>query len=82
MNKPPLVSIIIPCYNHEQYVNYALSSIIEDTYPNIEIVIINDGSTDNSDGIINEWISQHQAKISIKYKNRGNRGLCKTLNEL
>jgi glycosyltransferase involved in cell wall biosynthesis len=82
MNNSPLVSIVIPCYNHEKYVAYTLSSILDDTYLNKEIVIINDGSTDNSDDVIKKWISQYDSKISITYKNRENRGVCRTLNEL
>jgi glycosyltransferase involved in cell wall biosynthesis len=82
MNNSPLVSIVIPCYNHEKYVAYTLSSILDDTYPNKEIVIINDGSTDNSDDVIRKWISQYDSKIPVTYKNRENRGICKTLNEL
>ena len=80
--KYPLVSIIVPCYNHEKYVLGALNSVLDDTYPNKEIVVINDGSTDNSNNVINQWIAEHEAIASIKYINRENRGLCKTLNEL
>jgi len=82
MNNSPLVSVVIPCYNHEKYVAYTLSSIIDDTYLNKEIVIINDGSTDNSDAVIKQWIAQYGNKVSIVYKSRENRGICKTLNEL
>jgi alpha-1,3-rhamnosyltransferase len=80
--KYPLVSIIVPCYNHEKYVVGALNSILDDTYPNKEIVVINDGSTDSSNNVINQWISEHDANISVRYKNRENKGLCATLNEL
>ncbi|GGA99443.1 glycosyltransferase family 2 protein [Mucilaginibacter rubeus] len=80
--KYPLVSIIVPCYNHEKYVFGALNSIADDTYPNKEIVVINDGSTDNSNNVINQWINRHEAIVSIKYINRENKGLCATLNEL
>lgn len=43
-----LVSIIIPVYNTEKYIERCLNSIIEQTYEDIEIILINDGSTDNS----------------------------------
>ncbi|AJI56085.1 glycosyltransferase like 2 family protein [Francisella philomiragia] len=44
----PLISIIVPVYNAENYVSECLESIIKQTYDNIEIIIVNDGSTDNS----------------------------------
>lgn len=44
----PKVSIIVPVYNMEQYLNRCLESIINQTYENIEIILINDGSKDNS----------------------------------
>lgn len=80
--KYPLVSIIVPCYNHEKYISGALNSVLDDTYPNKEIVVINDGSTDNSNNVITQWIAEHKVNILIKYKNRENKGLCATLNEL
>lgn len=47
---PPLVSIIIPCYNTERFVAEAIYSVCDQSYPNIEIIIVDDGSTDNSMG--------------------------------
>ena len=43
-----LVSVLVPCYNHENYVQDTIRSIIEQTYSNIELLVIDDGSTDNS----------------------------------
>ncbi len=56
----PLVSVILPCYNAEAYLQYALDSLLEQTYPNIEILLINDGSTDKT----NEF-KYIQSKITI-----------------
>ena len=78
----PLVSILVPSYNHEKYVTRTLDSILEDNYPNKEIVIINDGSKDHSDEIIKNWIMEHEGIIKITYRSRANSGVCKTLNEL
>ena len=48
MNDQPLVSVVIPCYNHEQFVQDCIQSVIDQTYQNIELIIIDDGSKDNS----------------------------------
>ena len=50
-----LISIIVPIYNVEQYLEQCLSSIEKQTYKNIEVICINDGSTDDSLKIANEW---------------------------
>lgn len=55
------VSIIIPCYNQENYIEESITSALNQTYPNTEIVCVNDGSTDNSGEIIK--------KFAEKYKN-------------
>lgn len=78
----PRVSICIPLYNHEAFIKKLLDSILEDTYPNKEIIIINDGSSDNSHKVVKNWLESHQDKIEIIYKNRENKGLKVTLNEL
>ncbi len=77
-----LISILIPAYNHQDYVTQTLDSILNDGFQDKEIVIINDGSTDNTDETIKKWIEKNGNKIHINYKNRENRGLTKTLNEL
>ncbi len=78
----PLISILIPAYNHQNYVTQTLDSILDDNFKNKEIIIINDGSTDNTDKVIKSWITKNRDKINIIYKSRENRGLTKTLNEL
>lgn len=78
----PLISVIIPYYNHNRFVKQTLDSILADPYPNKEIIIINDGSTKTDDSSITEWIEEHQHEIDITYRKRENKGITKTLNEM
>lgn len=75
MNQP-LVSIIIPCFNYEQFVEEAIKSVANQTYKNVEIIVINDGSTDNSDKVI----KQLQTAYGFKYVTQQNRGIIPTRN--
>ncbi|MET0332408.1 MAG: glycosyltransferase [Dyella sp.] len=78
----PLVSMLIPAYNHGLFVQRCLDSVLEDPYPNKEIVIIDDGSTDNTADVIAAWVAKHHDDIPIQYVRRGNLGIAATLNEL
>ncbi len=75
----PLVSVILPVYNAEEYLAAALESILNQTYRNFELNIIDDGSTDRSKAIIEKYASSDQR---IRFISRENRGLPTTLNEL
>ena len=57
----PLVSICIPSYNHEKYIAETISSVILQDYQNIELLIIDDASFDNSDAIINDFLSKYKS---------------------
>ncbi|MCC3671239.1 glycosyltransferase family 2 protein [Terrisporobacter mayombei] len=62
-----LVSVIVPVYNVEKYIRKCLNSIISQTYSNMEIIIVNDGSTDNSDEIIrNNYLTDERVKYFVK----------------
>lgn len=71
------VSVIIPIYNSEKYLKQCLDSVINQTLKEIEIIIINDGSTDNSLQIIQEYINKHS---NIKLINKQNEGCYKARN--
>lgn len=76
MNQP-LVSILLPAYNAELFIISALESILNQTYSNLEIIVINDGSTDNTEQIINTLTDDRIKLIN----NDNNLGLIKTLNK-
>jgi glycosyltransferase involved in cell wall biosynthesis len=76
----PLVSVILPCYNCSKYIEEAILSIINQTYKNLEIIITDDCSTDNSLQII-ESLAKIDNRI-IVIKNRENLKLIKTLNNM
>ena len=82
INKKALVTIVIPCYNHESYVQKAIQSVIDQDYDNIEFIIIDDGSKDNSVAKIEEMIPACQKRFRrFEFRHRINKGLPKTLNE-
>jgi teichuronic acid biosynthesis glycosyltransferase TuaG len=64
----PLVSIIMPTYNTEKYIRYSIESVISQTYLNWELIIIDDGSTDNTVIIVNEFIKK-DSRIRYIYQN-------------
>ena len=66
-----LVSIIIPIYNAEEYIEECIKSIITQTYKNIEIILINDGSRDNSINICKEYLKKDKRIIIINQLNKG-----------
>lgn len=78
----PLVSVVVPCYNHEKYVQECIQSIIDQDYQNIELIIIDDGSQDGSVEKIQEMVSScEQRFLRFEFRSRPNKGLCATLNE-
>jgi glycosyltransferase involved in cell wall biosynthesis len=67
-----MISIIIPCYNQEKYLEETVISALNSTYRPIEIIIVNDGSTDGSKELAEQLANQHQ---EIKVLNQQNQGV-------
>jgi len=65
------ISIIVPIFNAERYIDICISSLIKQSYLNIEIILVNDGSTDNSINIINNYQVFYKNILVINNKNEG-----------
>jgi len=72
--KKPVVSVIIPAYNSAKYLSDAIASVLEQTYTDYEIIVINDGSTDNTNEIVAPYLDQ------IRYFKQSNQGVSSTRN--
>lgn len=66
----PKISVIVPVYNVEKYLNKCIDSILEQTFKDMEIILINDGSTDNSKNICNTY-KQKDNRIKVIHKENG-----------
>ena len=77
----PLVSVITPCYNGESYLERFLSSLLTQTYKNIEFIFVNDGSTDETEKIFELYKPKlEQRRISIRYIYQENKGQAAAIN--
>ena len=82
-NITKLVSVIIPAYNHENYIQDTIKSIIEQTYKTIELIIVDDGSKDLTWQKIQEVKEQCEKRfVNVIFETKQNEGTCKTLNKL
>ncbi len=77
--KTPLISVVLPVYNAELYIAEAIESILNQTYTNFELLILNDASTDKSVDIIKEYAEENERIRFIDYKQ--NAGLIQRLND-
>ncbi|MBX2896429.1 MAG: glycosyltransferase [Cyclobacteriaceae bacterium] len=75
----PIVTIICVCYNQARFVVEALDSVVAQTYQPIELIVIDDGSTDGSPEIIKHWIAAHPETVLLL--NATNLGYCRTFNK-
>ena len=75
--KETMVSVIVPCYMQAQYLDEALQSVLKQTYPYWECIIVNDGSPDDAEEISSYWIKKDNR---FKYLYQDNKGLCSARN--
>ena len=79
MNNQPLVSVILPTHNRVKYIRKAIESVLGQTYRNLELIIINDGSDDKTSDVIHKFTERDQRVKNVK--NEINIGLVKSLNK-
>jgi alpha-1,3-rhamnosyltransferase len=77
MRDQPLVSVIISSYNHGPYIEESIQSVLQQTYSNIELLVVDDGSQDDSI----ERIKKMQAQYGFDFRAQSNQGLARTLND-
>jgi len=72
LDKYPLVSILVPCYNEENHIQETIDYLLKTNYPNFEIIAVNDGSSDNTGKILKDIQSKHKNIRVIEFaKNQG-----------
>lgn len=81
-NSNALVSIILPAFNHEQYVQQTIRSLIDQDYKNLELIVLNDGSTDRTSERIKEMAPECLNRFArFEFVDKKNEGLSRTLNQ-
>lgn len=78
----PLVTVGVALYNHEKYIIQCLESIVKQTYKNIELIVIDDGSPDNSYEVAKKYLDTQDFNKNYTIYTRSNKGMCNTLNEI
>ena len=71
MSKNDLISVIVPVYNTEKYLKRCMDSIVNQTYKKLEIIVVNDGSTDSSADIINDYCKNDKRIVFLNKENGG-----------
>lgn len=71
MKENPLVSIIVPCYNHEKFIAETIESAYNSSYQNLEVIIVNDGSKDNSEQVVRLLQKKYHKLVYVYQENGG-----------
>ena len=77
-----LVTVGIALYNHENYIVKCLESVVKQSFNNIELIVVDDGSSDNSFEIAKKYLDNQDFNKNYKIYTRPNKGMCNTLNEI
>ncbi len=81
LDNEPLVSIITPCFNGESHVGRLIESVLAQTYPNIEFILVNDGSTDSTNEVVRQWRGRLDEGLTrFVYVEQANTGLGGAIN--
>lgn len=77
MTQYPLISVIIPAYNAEKTIQRAVRSVLDQTYPNVELIVVDDGSTDGT-GVLLDTLAEEEGKLRVIHQANG--GVCRARN--
>jgi glycosyltransferase involved in cell wall biosynthesis len=80
MSHQPLVSIIIPFFNAQQFLAEAIESVFAQSYNNWELILVDDGSIDRSSEIATGYAKRHSRVFCLEHKDHSNRGACASRN--
>lgn len=78
MKDLPLLSVIVPVYNVENYLSLCIGSLADQTYANLEVLLVDDGSTDGSGAICDQWAAR-DSRIRVIHKENGGAGVARNL---
>ena len=70
MQNEPLISVIVPVYKAEQYLDRCVQSIVDQTYKNLEIILVDDGSPDNCPAMCDAW-AEKDSRVRVIHKENG-----------
>ncbi|MRJ75563.1 glycosyltransferase [Aeromicrobium sp. SMF47] len=83
-NATSVTSVLVPAYNHAQFIEACLDSVARETWPRIELIIVDDASTDDTYSLAKEWLSRNPGVFerAVLLRNQVNLGVGRTLNKL